>query len=217
VSFSTLFLSYAFYYHFHFTEIKNNFALTSWPTIEISQSSWWEKDEAIPASRVSLFGFPSQNINIQWAGDLEQIKDTLMKDGWSRPPLRDWISTLHRVTGIESAAYLPLVSPQYLDKKPVLILAKRTNGARKLLVIRLWDSNRTINKTSLWVGTLGVVHRSYSWLFRGNRVEIELDPALLFGPKSDTHLWQWKILSIGSSPNNKKKVEHKVLLIREKK
>ncbi|MBV9575111.1 MAG: VTT domain-containing protein [Gammaproteobacteria bacterium] len=218
VAFSTLFVCYAFYYEHHFATLKINYTQINWPTISISQKDWWEADKSLPASRVSLFGFPSQNINIQWAGNLEEIKETLMKDGWKKPPARDWISTLHRVSGIESAAYLPLVSPQYLDKKPVLILAKHPNGARKLLVIRLWESNRIIQETQtpLWVGTVDVVHRSYSWLFRKSRQETDINPDLLLQIKTGL-IWQWKTVTVSLPVPAKKQIEQHILLIKKNK
>ncbi len=217
VCFSALFLSYAFYYQYYFSDLKINYAQINWPNVSITQKAWWEKDESIPSFRVSLFGFPSQNINLQWAGDLEEIKHTLTKLGWEKPPARNWISTLHRISGIESAAFLPLVSPQYLDKKPVLILAKRSNGTKKLLVLRLWDSNRTIQDTHapIWVGTIGSVHRSYSWLFRKNN-ETDITPTILFGKTQESDHWQWKIITIPLPSKMNKKIEQPILLIKKK-
>ncbi|TAK75826.1 MAG: phosphatase PAP2 family protein [Gammaproteobacteria bacterium] len=213
---ASLFLSYAFFYYHHIDQLRANYALLNWPMAEINLEEWWQKDDAIPASHVSLFGFPSQNINIQWAGNLKQIKATLLKSGWTTPPARDWISTLHRMTDIKSPEYLPMVSPQYLDKKPELILAKRPYGGKKLLVLRLWASNRTIHETQqpLWVGTIGSVPRSYSWLFRKPN-ECNVTPKMVFQPDKSTQ-WQWKIVTLPLS-NHHTTINQKILLIREKK
>lgn len=217
VCISTLCLTYSVYYYRHIDQLKINYSLLNWPTSEIVLDEWWKKDEAVPASHVSLFGVPSQNINVQWTGTLKQIRETLLKEGWTTPPARDWVSTLHRITDIKSAEYLPMVSPQYLDKKPALILAKRSNGGKKLLVLRLWESNRIIKETGrpLWVGTIGLVPRSYSWLFRKKR-DIEITPSLIFQSTSEKNKWEWKILTLSLPTSANMTVTQKVLLIREK-
>lgn len=217
VCFTMLFIAYFFYYHFYYQTLKTNYTQLNWPTAYISLNDWWQKDELIPASRVSLFGFPSQNINIQWTGKLAQIKETLLKEGWQNPPDRNWISILHRLSDVKSTEYLPLVSPQYLDKAPSLILTKQINGGKKLLVLRLWESNRIMKETNmpLWVGTVGIIPRSYSWLIRKHR-DIELQPAIIFQSPTTLAQWQWKMLTL-SLPTNSSKLDQKILLIKENK
>ncbi len=215
---SALIICYGFYYHQHSSQLRINYAQLNWPPVEIELSEWWKKDEAVPATRVSLFGVPSQHINIQWAGNLDQIRETLLKEGWTTPPARDWISTLHRISDVQSTEYLPLVSPQYLDKKPALILARRANGKKKLLVLRLWESGRTIKetKTPLWVGTVGVVPRSYGWLFRKRNYDLDISPTLIFQNQSAMQNWRSKVIQL-APPNGRKNLQQKVLLIRTKK
>lgn len=219
VCLTALSLSYGYYHHKHFTQLKADYALLNWPTAQIHAKEWWEKDEQIPSNRVSLFGFPSQRINVQWAGDLEQIRKTLEKEGWTTPPARDWISTLHRITDINSGDFLPMVSSQYLDKRPALILAKRANGKNKMLVLRLWEANRTIgnSKTPLWVGTVGIVPRSYNWLFRKHHHDQDVTPDVLFTTGAADKQWEWRIINVIQHEGKKKPVEQKILLIRQRK
>ena len=124
----SLLISYSYFYYKNFTQLEINYTQLNWPTAEIRLAHWWQKDGSIPEARVSLFGFPSQIINLQWAGNLDEIRRALIQNGWQKPPARDWISTLHRITDVKSTRYLPLVSPQYLDKKPALILVHPGNG-----------------------------------------------------------------------------------------
>lgn len=213
-------LSYAHYGHQHYAELQKNHTLQNWPVVTISDENWWERNNNIPSFRSSLFGFPSQRINLEWAGNFEAIRATLVKEGWGKPPIRDWVSTLHRVADISSAQYLPLVSPQYLDKKPALIMTRivtRANGDKQLMVIRLWDANRVLSasKAKLWVGFVGLVPRSYSWLLRKHRIEIETEPMLVF-PDQATSTWEWKIMTVMLPKNQKRQIEHKILLIRAK-
>ncbi|OGT43169.1 MAG: hypothetical protein A3F42_04515 [Gammaproteobacteria bacterium RIFCSPHIGHO2_12_FULL_37_34] len=212
VCFLTLSISYSWFYYQHFTPFKINFTQLDWPTTTIDLNTWWTKDEAIPESRVSLFGFPSQNINIQWAGNLNKIKNTLLKKGWALPPPRNWVSTLHRISDVRSSQYLPLVSPQYLDKQPSLILVKQIGTAKKLFVLRLWESSRIFqpSHTPLWVGTIGMIPRSYSWLFR-KRHDGELESKDMITSSSG---WEWKLVTVTLSTNKHKKTIQKIILIK---
>lgn len=215
-----LFFSVSLYHYKHIDDLKKNYAQINWPINEINMNDWWlkHKNEVIPAYRVSLFGFPSQRINIEWAGDLEKIKATLLKEGWSKPPARNWISTLHRMTGISSTQYLPMVSSQYLDANPALILTRPINSKKSLLVIRLWNANRIFkeNNATLWVGMIGTVPRSYSWLlFRKYPGETDINHTFVFPHKKAINGWEWKILQIEFKTKKNKIVKQKIMLIRK--
>jgi membrane-associated phospholipid phosphatase len=216
ICFSTLCVAFGLYYYQHVTQLKIYYAQINYPTVEISSTQWWEKDHEIPALRVSLFGFPSQPINIEWLGNLEKIEKTLRQEGWTPPPQRDWISALHRVAAIRSTEYLPLVSPQYLDKEPSLILTRsiESRGKKKLYVIRLWKANRITQTlhTPLWVGTVGLVPQSYNWLLRKHSSEIKVDTQLLFPLQSPTE-WSTKLIRL-KQPDRQKTISVNTLLIK---
>jgi hypothetical protein len=213
-----LFLSYGFYHHRHITELRSNYALTPWPATDITEHEWWQMQESTNALRVSLFGFPSQYINVQWAGRLEDIQKSLLSHGWETPPARDLISTIHRMTDIQSGEYLPLVSPQYLDKRPVLILAKYSMDGKKLFVIRLWESGYIFKQSStqLWVGTVGIVPRSYSWLFRQHEDKSRSIPNLLIPTQSHPQ-WEWKLVSLEQVSGHTRTKKQPIILIKAKK
>lgn len=208
VSLLTLVLSYSVYHHYHFTQLQKSYELIDWPKASIAQKVWWQNDGGLPAYQVSLFGIPSTYINIEWAGDLNQIKDTLLEEGWSNPPARNWISTLHRITDISSSQYLPLISPQYLNHQPQLILTRQINPKKGFLVLRLWDSNRRIKETNtpIWVGNVGVIPRSYSWLYKKARHFKPLRPSLIFMKShqlaKEQYHWQWKLVPIQMTDNS---------------
>jgi undecaprenyl-diphosphatase len=207
---STLMFTFIFYHYTHFAQLKTNFTPIDRPAAKIAMNLWWQKNDTLPAYRVSLFGVPSQAINIVWAGHLDKISETLMKEGWTKPPARDWISTLHRIADIKSTQYLSMVSPQYLDKQPELIMVRSVSGLKGLIVIRLWNSNHIIKEThsTLWVGTVGVIPRSYSWLYRSRRNEIDIDISTLFPSKTGLSPWEWKIMI--------SRINQKIMLLREK-
>lgn len=199
-------------------QMEVDYAQIDAPVVEVSENVWWEKNDMLPAYRASLFGFPSSQINIAWAGSFDSIKASLLKAGWEKPPARDWISTLHRIADISSAQYLPLVSPQYLDKRPILILTRTvdTKNGKRLLVLRLWDSNRTIIETKqpLWVGIVSWVPRSYSWIFKKNPSAIDIKPELVF-PTQEAHKhWEWRTIMMNLSTSTDQFIHQKILLIK---
>lgn len=217
----TLCPAFYYYHHKHFTQLEINYAQVNWPRIELANNEWWNKNDALPAYRASLFGFPSQRINISWAGSLDDIKDTLTKQGWGKPPARNLISTLHRITDINSTQYLPMVSLQYLDQTPALILTRVTqlNGDKHgLLVIRLWDSNRIVQETKepIWVGVIAIVPRTYTWLYKKNPADVTITPNLIFPLHAGTEIWKWKIMKVDVQNNTKHPIIQNMLMIKPK-
>lgn len=207
----TLCVTYSTFCFTHFDKLKQDYAQMPWPTSRIETKQWWTKEEIIPPLRVSVFGFPSQLINVEWMGNLDSIRKTLLNEGWNEPPDRDWISILHRISDVKSGEYLPLVAPQYLDKRPVLVFIRTANGSKKLIVLRLWASSliMTDSKQPLWVGTIGIVPRSYSWLFRKKQDELETRPELVFTYQVKQATWEWKLMAVEKNQT--------ILLIRERK
>jgi|SRR5579885_255454 membrane protein DedA with SNARE-associated domain len=207
------------YHYKHFEQLKIDYAQVNWPSAKIAMNEWWQKNDALPAYNVSLFGFPSQALNIEWAGDINVIEDTLKKEGWTNPPARDLVSTLHRIADVKSTQYLSMVSPQYLDKRPELILSRSASGMKGLLVLRLWDSNRTIQETNetVWVGIVSVVPRTYSWLYKSKPGELEIDPGYIFPNKKGLGSWQWKMILMNQPTGTVKIINQKIMLIRENK
>lgn len=214
----SLILSVSYYHYTHVEQMRADYQMVSWPPVTLAMNEWWRKNDALPAYRASLFGFPSQAINVVWNGDIDHIRKSLKEAGWSKPPVRDWISTLHRLADVKSTQYLSMISPQYLDKRPELILARRTNGLKQLIVIRLWDANRIIKETQdpLWVGIVGVVPRTYGWLSRSHQGDINnIDPTYVFPTKKGTDSWEWKVIPMNQPTGTSKIIKQNILLIRK--
>lgn len=181
--FITLSLSYSLYAYRHFNHLKQDYIALDWPTHTVTENAWWDQQgKNLPFYRVNRFGLSSQILNLQWLGDLTNIQQSLLANGWQIPPQNDWINILHRLSDVNSTDHLPLVSPIYLDKKPVLTLIKRIHNDTKLIVLRLWKSPIVIEKSniSLWVGSVEIAPRTYSWLFRRKENAVALTPSLLF-------------------------------------
>lgn len=184
---STMLVSIGVVHHHNYNKLQTNYAQAPWPTHNISITDWWDQkpNEDLPFYRVGLIGTKVELINLQWLGNLDDIKALLMKQGWELPPKRIWTDVLHRLTDVGSADHLPIVSPLYLDKKPVLVLVKNFKGEKHPIVLRLWHSNINItgltHPQTLWVGVVGSVPRTYSWLITYKRNNhIDVDTATLF-------------------------------------
>lgn len=179
----TLFVTYGVYGLTFYKTFKHNYQQSEWPTYTLSLNEWWnQKNDHLPLYRLNRFGFSSQILNLQWTGDISKIRNLLLSNGWGIPSNVDWITVLHRVSDVQSAEHLPLVSPLYMDKNPALVLVKSTSN-HKLIVLRLWDSNIEFKDwhEPLWVGTVEIAPRTYSWLFKDKWAnDIKLSPSLLF-------------------------------------
>lgn len=215
VSMMAIAIPYSAYSYLHFSTLQADYTLINPPPITVDNVNWWQKENDTQPDRTSLFGFPSQHINIEWAGNLDHIHQSLEKEGWSKPPARDLISTLHRIADVSSEQYLPLISPQYLDQKPALILTRSTPKGG-LIVIRLWNSNKIIANTNtpVWVGVVAAVPSSYSWLYKKRADAIEIDPAIIFPLKASTHDWSFKVIGVPYHGKKKVNIEN-ILLIKE--
>ena len=221
VSIVPLSISVAYFHAHHFKQMQQEYAKLPYPSVLIRENEWWRSNNMIPANHASLFGFPSQTINIEWVGTLNQIQSTLLRAGWSFPKERDWVSILHRIADIQSDDYLPMISPQYLDQKPRLVLTKYikdgVNGKKKLLVLRFWNSYRIMegNHQILWVATVGSVPRTYSFLLMKRHLyDVYLNPDYFFAPTRPTNTWHWKISTIPYFISKKKVDYQKVMLIK---
>lgn len=218
VTFLSIAICYGLYHYSKIDQLKVNYVQVGYPIVQINQEDWWQHGNVLPRYRASLFGFSSDLINIEWEGNLDQIRETLLKAGWEKPPARDLISTLHRLTGVESTSYLPLVSPQYLDKRPVLTLTRQIDQDTRLLVIRLWNANRIMQETNLplWAGMIGIIPKSYSWLDISKRTAktFTIDPSLVFAD-TQNNIWEWKMLT-RTITKKKRSIQQSILLIRQK-
>lgn len=177
-------ISYGVQYTKHFDQLKQDYTQVDWPFSNIAPETWWNRQgEKLPVYRVGRLGLSSEVFNLQWVDNLDNIKAVLLKQGWEVPPQQTLATIIHRLTDVSSEEHLPLVSPLYLDKDPVLVLTKYFGNDKTLLVLRLWNSNVTIKGTQkiLWVGTIGAVPRTYSWLINYKKApNIVINSSVLF-------------------------------------
>jgi undecaprenyl-diphosphatase len=211
-------ISYSTYHHRNFETLRQNSLQIDWPIKTVTLSSWWNQtggnstNNDLPLYRLNRFGLSTQILNLQWLSNLDSIHNTLLQNGWQISPARDWITILHRISDVQSTEHLPVVSPLYLDKEPVLVLIKEVG--KKLVVLRLWNPNvsiQNVNQT-LWVGTVESVPRTYSWLFNRNRSnDINLNTSLLFKKVPDKY--DIKVIKVRNTHRHRA-VEQPMVLIK---
>lgn len=163
----TLLVTYSLKIYYSFDSTKKDYTKLEWPTYSLSLDTWWEqKGNHLPLYRINRFGLKTKIFNLQWLGDLSDITQILLNNGWQIPAPFDWVSMLYRLSSVESTAHLPLVLPLYLDKQPVLVLTKLRDN-KELLILRFWNSNIIVqhSKYTLWVGMVEIAPSTYSWLF----------------------------------------------------
>ena len=134
------------------TEI-HRITLQTWKTI-----GW----EALPAYRLDLQGHNEQPMNFQWAGSLAKLRDGLQSRGWHQPPSLTPLSAMNWLAPQADIASLPVL-PQVNDgqHQALLLIAPYAADTDKLVVLRLWPSNRQLqeNNTPVWIGNVVYLYR----------------------------------------------------------
>ncbi len=179
----TFAITYAAACVLQFKHFQKDYTLLERPEQPVTLHDWWEqKGRYFPIYQINRLGLSSQTFDVQWLGDIKQIKTLLLKNGWKIAPSFSFVDAIYRITGLESAEHLPLIQPIYLDKTPTLVLISHEPD-KKLLILRFWKPRTQIigSHSTLWVGSIEYVPSTYSWLFRHKRIKpITLTSSILF-------------------------------------
>jgi membrane protein DedA with SNARE-associated domain/membrane-associated phospholipid phosphatase len=157
--FLTVWLVFGLY---NFKELKHDYTLY-WPTQTISPGKY------VLLYRTNRFGFPMEVFNIEWLGNLNNIKQNLLKQGWQyHEPALTLIGFLHRLASTSDIYHLPLLPQIYQNQYPILLMTKKINHGKQDIILRLWKSNINIKnvKTPLWIGTINYRYKAYKLLTR---------------------------------------------------
>lgn len=147
-------------------------AATSWGTLRATRvnlpappvaageamplTQWWREGWAsLPAARIDMRGQASIPFNLQWAGPLDEIEDTLIAHDWEVvPPIaaQDLMRWLTQTSPIGSLPVLPQV---HAGRHPQLSLRRSIDADRQRL-IRWWDSGLRLQRgeqaVPVWLG-----------------------------------------------------------------
>ena len=94
-------------------------------------------------------------MNLQWAGSLETLQETLLQAGWREAPPLSPLNAMNWLAPEADIDSLPIL-PQVHDgqHQEFLMVAPATAARERLIVVRLWSSNRELldSGQSVWLG-----------------------------------------------------------------
>ena len=131
-------------------------------THRITAATWktagWEQ---LPVYRVDLEGKNEQPMNLQWAGSLETLRATLLRGGWREAPSLAPLNTMNWLAPEPDIGSLPVL-PQVHDgqHQALLMIAPPVTAEDRLIVVRLWPSNRELlnSRRPVWVGKVAYLY-----------------------------------------------------------
>ncbi len=147
----------------------------------LPEDVWWSSAWAtLPAYRADLRGLRDHPMTVQWMGELGSIREGLAPLGWQVPPRLDLPRALRLLASRESPDRLPVL-PQVNDGRHEALRLVRRVGAERLLVLRLWPTDRllTPGDIPLWQGNVSYLHFSrVAGLFTVGRTEMDFSGPL---------------------------------------
>jgi len=152
------------------------------PSRSLDHAAWLGQDwHRLPGFRNDLKGNHTQPLNLQWAGNLGDIRDRLEALGWEKASRLNLEGLLHSLTAKPSAESLPMMPQTHDGREQVLMRYRKTDDPDRLLAIRLWWSGNVVGdgREPLWIGTVSYLEpASPMFLFTLLRTSPDFDAAL---------------------------------------
>jgi membrane protein DedA with SNARE-associated domain/membrane-associated phospholipid phosphatase len=206
------------------TDLENS--TLSWPTKTVLTDNWWSQQSAdIPLYRNTRMGQPFEILNIEWAGNLDEIKKTLYAHDWKDLHRRDYVTTLKQVAQEQKdiQKHFTLFAPLFDDQKPLIEMFKKTDGQSAPLLLRLWRANVELapHNMPLYVGTVYfdvVITKQHHLIFFNKKTKTLISPSStlsLTDSVPETN-WQHTIIQPQNLPHSltKKYPNAHIILIR---
>mgnify|MGYP000559792836 CR=1 FL=1 len=129
------------------------------PTLQASEwrtSAW----TTFPARRTDLSGEIEEPLSIQWAGDLEPLRQTLMAKGWVPAPSWNLAGLAHWLGSKATAQELPVIPALNAGRLSGLTMIEQGNNPESTdtrRILRLWPADIDIvgqSTVPLWFGSI---------------------------------------------------------------
>ncbi len=122
-------------------------AVASTPVKQISAERWWRQGWTEAAQ---------PRLNVQFAGDLERLKQRLLEAGWEQPPEADWQTALEMLQPAPTPRTLPVLPADFQNRRERAVLQWwRPEDPSSQWVLRLWDTGVELDDgRALMVGEL---------------------------------------------------------------
>lgn len=129
-----------------------------WPQTTVAFN---QIERAAPLYRLNRLGDTIEALNVEWIGDIETIKQALLKQGWKIQPTRiDFMNIVKGLFDVSAIYHLPVFPQLYHNKPSMLLLTKETHQDNTILVLHLWASDIGLSDINLplWVGAVKYYH-----------------------------------------------------------
>jgi membrane protein DedA with SNARE-associated domain len=123
----------------------------------VTESVWWNQQNPIlPLYRLNRIGNKISLLNIQYAGDLDILKNYLENTGWETHKESFFTKLLMKMNPKANDIKFPLLAQLYENKPPELIMTHKDNDSKIILELNIWESNYNIIEIQkpLWIGTI---------------------------------------------------------------
>jgi membrane protein DedA with SNARE-associated domain/membrane-associated phospholipid phosphatase len=108
---------------------------------EIAASDWWEEDwQTLPKERTHLKSVAAREFNFQFAGEPENLTQTLAAHGWQKAQPADWSWSILSLNPEPSEFTLPPLKRDYLGHADSLLLHRLGGDPLAQQTLRTWDS-----------------------------------------------------------------------------
>jgi len=110
----------------------------------------WSKYSQNKIYRLNRFGDPVEPLNVVFQGDINKIKDSLMRSGWQSQLVKiDYFNIIKGFFDAKAIHHLPIFAQLYQNKAASLCMTLTTKQDNEILVLCLWEIN-----SSEFIGTV---------------------------------------------------------------
>ncbi len=180
------------------------------PRQTIVNTTWWNGGwRTLPAYRVDIIKqHTHQPLTLQWAGDVEKIKETLIEQGWTVSDGFSLASSLLWLSPNAKLNDMPLLPKAHNGQHENLVMKKYVADTSRLFAIRLWPSQyRLSSGEDIALGYITELAMTHTSLFSYLNQLDDYDTPLNMLPEQ---LPNWQ------SQNALRKNNHAVRIIRPK-
>jgi len=140
----------------HSARARMQVAMPEMAPRQLPVAEWWDNGwRRLPTRRIDMAGRDKQLLNLQWAGALPAIRQSLIELGWEAPPRLGFATGLRWLATSGPITDLPLMPRMHAGHYAVLTLRHEEPDAEGQLLLRLWPSGYVLDEqTPLWIGTV---------------------------------------------------------------
>lgn len=115
----------------------------------------------IPAFRLTALMQPASPVNVQWVGEISDIRSQLLQQGWTLVAKTGWLDSARWLARETPIADLPVLPQQQAGYAPALVMRQYKDESHQW-ILRLWPTqwqiqseiNQAAPVTQLWMGTV---------------------------------------------------------------